>query len=63
MYDLKNNGQSEMLSGLCNYKNLIPFASVSAEDKIETCNPASADLSGLYLLLLDKDDQHRCSAA
>lgn len=39
-------------------QNLIPFTSVSAEDGIDSCNPVSADLSGQYVLLIGKDDQH-----
>lgn len=39
-------------------QNLTPFTSVSAEDGIDSCNPVSADLSGQYVLLIGKDDQH-----
>ena len=48
MSDLRN-GQSEMLpsSGAVQLQNLIPFASVSAEDSIDLCNPVSADPSEL----------------
>lgn len=51
MSDLENNGQAVKVRCFraAQLRNLIPFASVSAEDSIESCSLVSADLSDLTL--------------